>query len=92
MTIKEFAHKHSLVFFWATIVLVVLFLLTACMDGRGRHMKIKGGYERYDKKMINRQMMDSNNPNQPLINDTPGAAGTFEAGMDADPNVPLEVQ
>ena len=104
MTIKEFSQKHSLVFFWATIVLVVLFLLTTCVGGRGRYKMMKGGwnddygYERYDKKMMNnnngqqRQMMDPNNPNQPLINDTPNAAGTFETGMDANPNVPLEVQ
>ncbi len=100
MTIKEFSHKYSLVFFWATIILVVLFLLTACFGGRGRHMMMKGGYgyDRYDKKMMNnkqegqRQMMGPNNQNQPLINDTPDAAGTFEAGAAANPNVPLEVQ
>lgn len=86
MTIKEFSQKHSLVFFWATIILVALFLLTVCMEGKGRHMMMKGGYERYDKKMMQRdqrQMMDPN---------TQGAVGTFEAGMEADPNVPLEVQ
>lgn len=108
MTIKEFSQKHSLVFFWATIFLVVLFLLTACVGGRGRYTMMRGGwnddygYERYNKKMINRsgnqvqqrQMMSPNDTNQPLINNTPGAgaAGTFEAGMNANPNVPLEVQ
>jgi hypothetical protein len=103
MTIKEFSQKHSLVFFWATIVLVTLFLLTICIGDKGRHM-MKGGYdyERYDKKMMykpgmqgqQRQMMDTNNPNQPLINDTPsgGAAGTVETGTQANPNIPLEVQ
>jgi hypothetical protein len=63
-------------------------------------MMMKGGYgyDRYDKKMMNkkqegqRQMMGPNNQNQPLINDTPDAAGTFEAGAAANPNVPLEVQ
>lgn len=97
MTIKEFSQKHSLVFFWATIILVALFLLTACMGGKSRHMMMKKGYgyDRYDKKMMyrdQRQMMDPNKPNQPLINDTPGAAGTVETGAQADPNVPLEVQ
>ncbi|MBC7981946.1 hypothetical protein H7X65_02610 [Candidatus Parcubacteria bacterium] len=103
MTIKEFSHKHSLVFFWATVVLAVLLLITTCGQGRDRYM-MKGGYERGGKMMNRqynnnqsgqqRQMMDPNNPNQPLINDTPGAgaAGTVETGAPVNPNVPLEVQ
>lgn len=92
MTIKEFSHKHALVFFWATVVLAVLLVTTSAgrMHG-GRGDMMRGGYER-GGKMMQRQMMDPNNPNQPLINDTPGAAGTFEAGMEANPNVPLETQ
>jgi hypothetical protein len=104
MTIKEFSQKHSLVFFWATIVLVVLFLLTTCMSCKSRHMMMKGGdgYDRYDKKMMNkpstqgqqRQMMGPGQGQGYMINNTPGAgaAGTVEAGTQADPNIPVEVQ
>lgn len=83
MTIKEFSQKHSLVFFWATIVLVVLFLLTTCIGGKGKHMMMKGGYgyDRYEKKMMNKP-----------VNDMPDPAGTVEEGTLPDPNIPLEVQ
>ena len=86
MTIKEFSHKHSLVFFWATVVLAVLLILTAVAgENQGRRGEMmRGGYDREGGRMMNRQggnynngnqrqMMDPNNPNQPLINDTPGA-------------------
>ncbi len=104
MTIKEFSHKHASVFFWATIVLAVLLIISTCgrMHGGRGYMKMKShygderGFNRQGGQMIRggdqRQMMDPNNPNQPIINDTPGAAGTVETGTQADPNVPLEVQ
>jgi len=106
MTIKEFSHKHSLVFFWATIVLAALLICSSIGRMHGyRGDMMRGGYER-DGRMMERQdnrggnmqggqqrqMMDPNNPNQPLINDTPNAAGTVETGAQADPNVPLEAQ
>lgn len=105
MTIKEFSHKHSLVFFWTTVVLAILLLLTTCFGGRGGYMIMRDGYgygyDRYDKKMMNnrpdtniqggqRQMMGpGQGQGQPLINN---AAGTVEAGAPVNPNVPLEVQ
>ncbi len=109
MTIKEFSHKHSLVFFWATVVLAILLLLTTCFGGRGYYgrgymmMREGYGYDRFDKKMMNnrpgtnipgaqRQIMNPNYPNQPLINDTPNTAGTVETGVQVDPNIPVEVQ
>ncbi len=30
MKIKEFAHKYSLTFFWSTIILAIIVLLTIC--------------------------------------------------------------
>ncbi len=99
MTIKEFSHKHSLVFFWATVVLAALALFTYIASihrGYGPRMMMRGDYRGHKGDMMmrggQRQMMDYNNPNQPMINDTPGAAGTVEAGADIDPNVPVEVQ
>lgn len=39
MTIKEFSQKHSLVFFWTTVVLLILNIIMTCGAAR---------FERYD--------------------------------------------
>ncbi|MBC7981816.1 hypothetical protein H7X65_01950 [Candidatus Parcubacteria bacterium] len=96
MTLKEFSHKHALLFFWATIILAIILLCSSmCRMHGGRGDMMRGGYDKSGKMMERggqRQMMNPNNPNQPLINDTPGAAGTVETGAPVNPNVPVEVQ
>lgn len=100
MTIKEFSHKHSLVFFWATIVLVVLFLLTACIGGKGRHMMMKKGYgydhDRYEKRMMNKsgyekQMMGPGK-GQNMMNGSYENMDTIEVEAVSDTNISQEVQ
>lgn len=67
MTIKEFAHKHSLTFFWSTIVLAIIILLVLVSgfnrdrfegrrDFRDRDFDRRGG------QMMNRPMMNNQNP------------------------------
>lgn len=57
MTIKEFSHKHSLVFFWATIVLALLFVVTAAgrMHGDRYGRMMRDGNEYGGQRMMNRQ-------------------------------------
>ena len=60
MSIKEFSHKHSLIFFWSTIVLVIiLIIITICSErGYGPRGMMKGGYyndhNRYEKGQMMR--------------------------------------
>jgi hypothetical protein len=59
MTIKEFSHKHSLVFFWATIVLALLFVVTAA----GRRDDYRYGHMMRNGNDYGGQRMRMMNPN-----------------------------
>ena len=89
MTIKEFSEKHGIVFFWATIVLVVLNLIMSLgamrLDHRnGGKGMMKDGYGRYEKMKMDKKggdpMMNMQKPEVPQ-----DAAGTLPEGTGAVP-------
>ena len=66
MKIKEFAHKHALVFFYTTVVLAIILIVTMifniCDKGYGfkgkKDMMMRGGYDKginRGDQMMNRQ-------------------------------------
>lgn len=56
MTIKEFSHKHSFIFFWATVISTIL-LLAMITD---IYLKRLDNHRRYPRQCINTQ--------RPMIN------------------------
>lgn len=59
MTIKEFAHKHSLTFLWSTIVLAIIILLMLAFGSKRKDFENRRGFgdrdfERRGGPMMNR--------------------------------------
>jgi hypothetical protein len=68
MTIKEFSHKHGLVFFWATIVLAVLLLITLiCSSGIFRTYRYPN-MMRQDRNIEYNRRNTNNNTQRPMVN------------------------
>lgn len=68
MTIKEFSHKHSLVFFWTTVILAILLLITMtfnCLTRFERLERFDGGY-RYQNET--RQDRNIRGVQRPMMN------------------------